>query len=156
MNVDQIMFTSGSILYGLFTFVTESKNKYAIVLHNDGNSCIVTTFTTSQTRSSICDPVHGANPKEKPRSYVFKARTPIGLKDDGTVFCFGLDTTVVPDYGYAYSSIDDFKRKVTSLTKVCDLYEQEYIDLIYTLYKCSELPKKYKTVFEQILKDKIK
>lgn len=150
------MFTSGSILYGLFTFVTASKNKYAIVLHNDGKNCIITTFTTSQARSSMGVPVHGANPKDKPKSYVFKAHTPIGLKEDGTVFCFGLDTTVVPDYGYAYTSIDDFKRKVTSLTKVCDLYEHEYIDLIYTLYKCQELPKKYKAVFEQILKDKIK
>lgn len=150
------MFTPGSILYGLFSFVTESKNKYAIVLHNDGNSCIVTTFTTSQARSSICIPVHGANPKEKPKSYVFKANIPIGLKDNGGIFCFELDTTVVPDYGYAYTSISDFKNKVTSLTKVCNLYESEYINLIYTLYKCSELPKRYKALFEQILENKLK
>lgn len=150
------MFKSGSILYGLFTFVTEKKNKYAIVLHNDGNNCIVTTFTTSQARSSISSPEHGANPKEEPRSYVFKANIPIGIKEDGEIFSFPLDTTIVPDYGCAYASIDDFKKKVESLTKVCDLYEKEYIDLIYTLYKCSELPKKYKAIFEQILSEKCK
>lgn len=150
------MFNPGSILYGLFTFVTESKNKYVIVLHNDGNCCIVTTFTTSQARSSIAIPVHGANPKENPKSYVFKAYVPIGLKDDGTEFSFGLDTTIVPDYGYAYTSITDFKSKVTSLTKVCNLYEKEYLDLIYTLYKCTELPKRYKIIFEKILEDKLK
>ena len=145
------MFESGSILYGLFQLKNVTKNKYAIVLHNDNGNFIITTFTTSQPRSSAASPVHGPNPKEKPKSYVFKANIPIGTKPDGTDFSFSFDTTVVPDYGVASSSIHNFQKKVSNITKVCDLYKEEYRDLLYTLYKCDDLDNEIKPVFEKVL-----
>lgn len=145
------MLKSGSVLYGLFQLKNEVKEKYAIILHYDNGNFIVTTFTTSQKRSSVLDPVHGANPKGNPRSYVFKANVPVGIKPDGAVFSFPLDTTVVPDYGTVLSSIDDFQKKVSNLEKVCDLYKKEYEDLIYTLYKCEDIDEELLPIFENIL-----
>ena len=139
------MFESGSIIYGLFQLKNETKNKYAIVLHNDNGNFIITTFTTSQPRSSVVSPDHGANPKGKGnfKSYVFKANTPIGTKP----------ATVVPDYGVASSSIQNFQKKVSNLVKVCDLYKKEYEDLIYTLYKCEDLDDEMRPIFEKVLQE---
>lgn len=147
------MFAPGSILYGLFKLNTTTKYKYAIVLYNDGHNAIVTTFTTSQLRS-ILNPEHGANPKDIPMCYVFKKNIPIGIKPDGDVFSFPLDSTVVADYGYAYSTIESFLAKVSELRKVCELYDREYENLIYTLYKCPAMGKIYKTIFEKILQQR--
>lgn len=149
------MFERGSIIYGLFQLKNETKNKYAIVLHNDNGNFIITTFTTSQPRSSVVSPDHGANPKGKGnfKSYVFKANTPIGTKPDGTDFSFSFDTTVVPDYGLASSSIQDFQKKASNLVKICDLYKKEYEDLIYTLYKCEDLDDEMYPIFEKVLQE---
>ncbi|OAV76070.1 hypothetical protein Barb7_00273 [Bacteroidales bacterium Barb7] len=65
------MFKSGSVLYGLFNLRAEQKRKYVIILHNDGQGCVITTFTTSQIRGSL-NPSHGANPKDNPVCYVFQ------------------------------------------------------------------------------------
>ena len=71
------MFEAGNILYGYFDLGSNGKkNKYAIVLHNDPLECIITTFTTSQPRSSVASPVHGRNPSQgEVMSYVFKSYT---------------------------------------------------------------------------------
>lgn len=147
------MFKSGSIIHGLFQLKHETKDKYAIVLHNDNGNFIITTFTTSQLRSSVVSPTHGANPKGKDsfKSYVFKANVAIGTKPDGCVFSFKKDTTVVPDYGVVSSSIQNFQKKVSNLVKVCDLYKKEYEDLIYTLYKCEDLDDEIRHIFERVL-----
>lgn len=147
------MFENGSILEGIFLLRDTTKKKYAIVLYNENNQCIITTFTTSQKRSSVSNPDHGPNPKDKPRSYVFKANKAIGVCPNGLPFSFPLDTTVVPDYGVAQSSISGFQKKVSGLTKLCDLYPKEYEDLIYTLYKCQDLDKELIPVFEKLLSE---
>lgn len=129
------------------------KNKFAIVLHNDGNACILTTFTTSQLRSSTISPVHGKNPeKGDARSYVFKSGVEIGVDPVlKTPFSFKKDTTVVPDYGIQLSDTENFSSSVSNLRIVCVLNENEYTDLIYTLYRCKKTKKKYKDIFERIL-----
>ncbi len=75
------MFEAGNILYGYFDLGSNGKkNKYAIVLHNDPLECIITTFTTSQPRSSVASPVHGRNPSQgEVMSYVFKSGVSIGV-----------------------------------------------------------------------------
>lgn len=73
------MFTPGSILHGTFTLKAITKEKFSIVLYNDGFNCILTTFTTSEDRSGVSNPVHGKNPeKGAPLSYVFKKGIVIG------------------------------------------------------------------------------
>lgn len=147
------MYQVGAILHGLFDFYPqEKKTKFAIILHRDNNDFILTTFTTSQDRSGSENPVHGANPsKAAPQSYVFKAEVEIGLQPDGKPFSFKKDTTIVPDYGFSVKSIAEFNAKAEDLTKVCQLHEAEYIELIYVLYKSKKTSKLNKERFEKIL-----
>jgi hypothetical protein len=141
------MFTPGSILHGLFDLKIERKNKYAIILHNDGFNFIIATFVTSKKRAGE-NPSHGKNPVDNPNCYVFKAGTVIGETPGGEDFSFRKDTVVVPDYGYSYETVSDFCSKVYGLRKICKLHKQELIELLYTLYKCKSLPKEYGKLFE--------
>lgn len=152
------MYRVGAILHGLFDFHTQGKkHKFAIILHRDNEDFILTTFTTSQDRSGIENPVHGANPtKADPKSYVFKAEVEIGLKPNGKPFSFKKDTTIVPDYGLSAKSIADFNSKVENLEKVCQLHEAEYIELIYVLYKSKKTSIENKMKFEKILESLLK
>ena len=151
------MYQVGAILHGLFDFhPQQKKNKYAIILQRDNNDFILTTFTTSQDRSGAENPVHGANPsKVEPRSYVFKAEVEIGSQSDGKAFSFKKDTIIVPDYGFSIKSIAEFNAKAENLTKVCQLYQAEYIELIYVLYKSKKTNKANRERFEKILEDLI-
>ena len=49
-----------SIVYGLFQLKDVQKHKYAVILHNDSDNYIITTFTTSKKRAGD-NPSHGAN-----------------------------------------------------------------------------------------------
>lgn len=150
------MFKSGNILHGCFDLGPNGKkNKFAIILYNDSVECIITTFATSQPRSSVSNPVHGKNPQEgEPMSYVFKSNVSIGTKPlDNSEFSFKKDTTVVPDYGISESTISVFNASVDNLEVICKLYDKEYSNLIYTLYRCKKTKKKYKQIFERILQE---
>ena len=151
------MYSVGAILHGLFDFHPQGKKtKYAIILYRDNDNFILTTFTTSQERSGAEIPVHGANPtKTNPLSYVFKAEVEIGLKPDGKAFAFKKDTTIVPDYGFSYKTIAEFNDRAENLTKVCQMHEAEYIELIYVLYKSKKTSKENKQRFEKILNEMI-
>nr|DAM82924.1 MAG TPA: hypothetical protein [Caudoviricetes sp.] len=151
------MFTPGSILHGTFTLKAITKEKFSIVLYNDGFNCILTTFTTSEDRSGVSNPVHGKNPEQgAPLSYVFKKGIVIGelcVKGCKKPFFFKKDTVIVPDYGDQYTTKEAFLAEVKGLTKCCDLYPQEYLNLIYTLYKSRKTKRKYKIIFENILNE---
>lgn len=152
------MFKAGSVLHGIFKLKNTTKPKFAIVLHNDGENCITTTFTTSQERSGVLNPIHGKNPsKGEPLSYVFKEGVEIGeIKEKGIKFAFKKDTVIVPDYGIHISSIKSFLASGTEIEKQCDLYEQEYINLVYTLYKCRKTRKNIQRILEKILQQIVK
>jgi len=147
------MYQVGAILHGLFDFYSQGKKtKYAIILYKDKNNFILTTFTTSQARSGMENPVHGANPsKDNPKSYVFKAKVEIGLMPSGKPFWFKKDTTIVPDYGLSFKSIEEFNAKAEHLEKVCQLHPAEYIELIYVLYKSKKISMQYKTFLGKVL-----
>lgn len=148
------MFKAGNILHGNFDLgVNGKKNKFAIVLCNDNNECLLMTFTTSQPRSSSLSPVHGRNPqKGEPAAHVFKSGVIIGTEPiTKAPFAFRKDTTIVPDYGISDTSISRFTASVSNLTIVCELYEYELTDLLYTLYICKKTKKKYKTMLEKAL-----
>ncbi|HIX86882.1 MAG TPA: hypothetical protein H9848_09795 [Candidatus Parabacteroides intestinigallinarum] len=151
------MFTPGSILHGIFHLKAITKPKYAIVLYNDGINCILTIFTTSEERSGVISPIHGKNPQDsEPLSYVFKKGVIVGeLSNKGTVvpFSFPKDTVVVPDYGDQFTTQQAFLAEVTELIKCGELYPYEYENLIYTLYKSKKTKRKYKRIFEEILKN---
>jgi len=147
------MYEVGAILHGQFDFYSQGKRtKYAIILYRDQDNFILTTFTTSKERSGTESPVHGANPtKADPKSYVFKAKIEIGLNPDGNPFSFSKDTTIVPDYGLSFKSIEEFNAKAEHLEKVCQLHPAEYIELIYVLYKSKKISMQYKTFLGKVL-----
>lgn len=154
------MFEPGNVLYGLFRLSNiETKPKYAIILHKDERSYILATFTTSQPRAGAVSYVHGKNPpgSPNPRSHVFLATQMIGtytVQGVSIEYHFPDDTTVVPDYGFRFTSIAEFQKNVTNLELKCTLYEKEYLNLIYTLYQCKKSPREYKEIYEQILIDR--
>lgn len=154
------MFEPGNVLHGIFRLSdVVTKPKYAIVLYKDANSYILATFTTSQPRAGASNYVHGKNPprSQNPRSHVFLATRMIGTYTFQGVlkeYHFPDDTTVVPDYGFRFTSISEFQKNVTNLVLKCTLFEQEYLDLIYTLYQCKKSPREYKENYERILTEK--
>lgn len=146
------MFKVGNILHGFFKKM--NKNKYVIILYVDESSYLISTFTTSQQRSGVKSPSHGKNSKLGiPKSYVFKAGVLIGEDVKGNGFSFNKDTTVVPDYGILDGLIEEFNMNSSNLKVVCSLYDNEYEDLIYTLYHCERLQREYKRIFEVILQN---
>ena len=156
------MFEPGNILYGVFRLSNiETKPKYAIVLHKDDNSYILATFTTSQPRAGATVYIHGKNPpgSQNPKSHVFLATRMIGtytVQGVSKEYHFPDDTTVVPDYGFRFTSITEFQKNVTNLVLKCTLYEKEYLDRIYTLYQCKKSPREYKEIYKQILTERLK
>lgn len=68
-------------------------------------------------------------------------------------FSFPEDTVVVPDYGDQFTTQQAFLAEVTELIKCGELYPYEYENLIYTLYKSKKTKRKYKRIFEEILKN---
>lgn len=143
------MLDPSTIVYGLFKLKNEEKNKYAVILHNENDDYIITTFTTSQKRAGN-NPVHGVN--KNPECYVFKAKVAIGVCPDlETDFYFEKDTTIVPDYGIQDVSIEHFTRRVSNLKTVCRLHTDEYRDLLYFFYKNEKTKLKYVKIFEKTL-----
>ena len=141
---------SSTIVYGLFQLKDVQKHKYAVILHNDSDDYIITTFTTSKKRAGD-NPSHGAN--EYPESYVFKSKVVIGISPDESDFSFAEDTIVVPDYGIQDLPVENFLNKVSGLKTVCILHKKEYFDLLYFLYKSQKTKLKYVSVFENILRE---
>ena len=143
------MLNPSTIVHGFFILKNERKDKYAVILHSDMKNYLITTFTTSQKRAGV-DPVHGIN--RNPDCYVFKANRSIGkCPDFGTDFFFSQDTVIVPDYGIEDVSIEVFLSKVSNLKVVCCLFKEEYINLLYFLYKSDKTKVKYVGIFEKIL-----
>lgn len=150
------MLEIGAIYYGLFTLNEfETKNKYLIVFHLYEDTCLLTTFTTSQERSGSLNPVHGHNPQVRPyKSHVFKQGVEIGIEPDTLArFAFPKDTSVVPDYGFAKKTTKEILSSVRNLKKVCQLDTSEYIELMYTLIHSKGTPKGIKEVFETKLEE---
>jgi hypothetical protein len=138
-----------TIVYGLFKLKNEEKNKYAVILHNDSDDYIITTFTTSKKRAGD-NSTHGIN--QNPECYVFKSKVTIGVcPNHRTDFSFEKDTTIVPDYGIQDISVRDFLGIASNLETVCILHEKEYLDLLYFFYRCKKTKLKYVRIFEKIL-----
>lgn len=146
------MIDEGAVLYGFFNLKNEDKNKFAVVLHKNEDDCIITSFTTSQDRHPA-NPSHGANPSKTPNCYVFLAGRNIGTTPDGKPYSFKETTTIVPDYGMNEENVEVFLSKVQNLEKKCDLYKNEYLDLLYTLYKCDNTKMKYLPLLENKIEE---
>jgi len=151
------MLTPGNVLYGNFSLNPKSDYKYCIVLHRDNdnpNQCVVTTFTTSKSRS-VLNPKHGRNELvthggEKLLSHVFKAGVVVGTTAKNEPFSFPKDSTIVPDYGINGWTMDKLQ-SIAGLELKCTLNGAEFGDMLYTLLKSEKLGKKYQHIIEEAL-----
>ncbi|GHT20170.1 hypothetical protein AGMMS4957_06250 [Bacteroidia bacterium] len=107
---------------------------------------IVACFTTSQTRAL-------KNAKGEVVSYIFEIGDEIGLKPDGSPFSFPQPTVISFDYCFQNKSQEELINGFESPAIICILHQQEYLNLIYAMYKSKATPQKYKAIFEKILEE---
>lgn len=149
------MFTPGEIVYGYVTRM--GKPKYAVSIYRDEDVNILIHFTTSQHRAGVSiDQVHhGAIYKDgECRSYVFEANREIGTNPTtGIPFSFPLRTTMTFDYGLFKDSEQKLRQMFENPQVVCKLDDNEYIDLIYAMYKSDNTPDEYKPFLNKVLEE---
>lgn len=151
------MLNPGEIIYGFAKNLYNPKYKYAISIYRDENVNILLQFTTSQARTGVPTELihHGANYiKGECMSYVFEKNIEIGVDPrNNSRFSFPKRTTMVFDYGFLHGKekflLEQFDNPVT----VCKLDEQEYINLIYAMYRSNRTNPAYKPYLDKILQE---
>lgn len=132
------MFAPGEIVYGWVKILHTPKYKYAVSLFRDGDLNILAQFTTSKNRVG----------------YVFEAGAEIGIApDSGNPFSFPRKTTITFDYGFIFGSEQKLSGYFDAPIVVCKMYEKQYIELVYALYKSPDFPDKYRTHLETVLEN---
>jgi hypothetical protein len=81
--------------------------------------------------------------------------TEIGLQPDGQPYCFPQVTAIPFDYCFQNKSQEELISGFESPAIMCILHQQEYLDLIYAMYKSKVTPQKYKDIFEKIFEEHI-
>lgn len=149
------MLRAKNIVYGFCTYTTPNKPKYLISLYRSETLNIVAVFTTSKQRSGILSPKHGGNMRGNIiTSYVFEANKVIGKKymsDDD--FSFPLQTIIPFDYCFIEESQERILKSFISPQVVGVLSDEEYIEIIYNFLHSPLTPRKYKTIFDNILQE---
>lgn len=151
------MFELGTVTYGLAKTISNPKYKYAISLFRDENVRVVIHFTTSQKRAGIPDELvrHGINRDSEGNvmSYVFEAGVEIGDTPNGARFSFPLRTTMQFDYGFLCGDDLSLQQQFDNLEVKCKLDTEEYLDLVYAMYRSKRTPEKYKPYLEKVLEE---
>jgi len=151
------MFRPREIVYGYVKGLGfyKPKNKYLIPLYRDDNLEIVACFTTSRPYYGVSenDVKHGAIMKDgKYYSYVFEQGVVIGHDPNtGADFAFPDRTTVTFNYGIKQGNIKAFAEGITNARTVCIINKDEYINLLYAMYKSPETNDKYKPYLEKTI-----
>ena len=132
------MFAPGEIIYGFAKGLYRPKFKYAVSIFRDAELNILAQFTTSQDR----------------RGYVIEAGKELGINPQtGLAFSFPKRTVMAYDYGFLYGTEPQLVSQFDNPEIVCRMYEEEYISLVYALYKSDYSPAEYKPFLETILTD---
>ncbi len=147
------MLSARNIIYGKCKTTTPPKYKYLISLYRSPDLNIIAVFPTSQPRAGCPQPQHGPNRRHDDIvSYVFEAGRVIGYgPDQKTPFRFPRQTTIPFDYCFKEASQEVLVNSFIEPKVVGVLSIGEYIDLLYAFVRSSRTPRRYATVFEQIL-----
>lgn len=130
------MFAPGEIIYGYAKCLFRPKFKYAVSIFRNDELNILAQFTTSQDR----------------RGYVIEAGQELGLHPKkGSVFSFPKRTVMAYDYGFLYGTENQLVSQFDNPEVVCKMYDEVYINLVYSLYKSDFSPTEYKPFLEKIL-----
>ncbi|MCR5453736.1 MAG: hypothetical protein K6F33_01955 [Bacteroidales bacterium] len=132
------MFAPGDIIYGYAKSLYRPKYKYAVSIFRDSELNILAQFTTSKDR----------------RGYVIDAGKIIGVNPQtGVDFCFQKRTVLAYDYGFLYGTEQQLISQLDNPEIVCRMSEEEYINMVYALYKSDYTPAEYKPFLEKVLED---
>ncbi len=157
INKPDEMFRPREIVYGFVSGLGfhKPKNKYLISLYQDENLEIVACFTTSQPYCGVPEEQvkHGAIVRGgEYHSYVFEKGVVIGQNPEtGADFAFPDRTTVTFDYGIRQGFMGDFAEGIQNAKIVCVIDKEEYVDLLYAMYKSPDVNRKYKPYLEKTL-----
>ena len=87
-------------------------------------------------------------------SLLFEAKREIGVNPStGVRFYFPLQTTMAFDYGLFKDSEQKLRQMFVNPKVVCKLDDNEYIDLVYAMYKSDNTPDEYKPFLNKVLED---
>lgn len=149
------MFQPREIVYGFVKGINPPHHKYIVTIYQDEELSIVACFTTSQGRAGVPEDKirHGAIYREKECiSYVFDKDHCIGLNPaTGVEFSFPKRTVITFDYGVREGQKEYFLRQFENPKVVCELYETEYIELVYAMYRSPHTRETHKRVLYRIL-----
>ena len=149
------MLTPRNVIYGFCLFTNPQKPKYLISLYRGFDLEIIACFTTSQERAGVpqAQIKHGKmiNYRGDIVSYVFEAGRIVGQKPDGTPFSFPKRTFIPFDYCFQSKSQEELIKGFKDPAICFVLNEEEYIEILYAMYKSDLTPEKYKPIFNGIL-----
>lgn len=149
------MIKPGDIIHGFAKNLYTPKNKYAVCIYKDKNLELLLHFTTSQQRAGVPeeDITHGAIYRDGDcLSYVFEAGKEIGVNPESKArFSFQKRTVMVFDYGLLKGEESFICKQFDDLKVVCKLDTEEYINLVYAMYKSKRTPKEHVTYLQKVL-----
>lgn len=153
------MFEPKEIVYGTVVKLGfyQPRAKYLITIYRDDNLNIFACFTTSKQRSGVTDELLGHGPVIKDGrylSYVFHPDVNIGVDPEtGEPFSMPRLSVITFDYGLREGQLSQFNEGIQDSKVVCRLYDEEYINLVYAMYKSDVTPRRYKPCLEKVLTD---
>lgn len=149
------MFQEREIILAFVKDINPPKPKFFITLYRDEELNVVACFTTSQHRAPIApeEVKHGVLRKDnKPVAYVFEQGYEIGVTEGGTPFSFRKRTFVPFDYCFQQGSLDSFMSRVQTPEVVGILNNEEFVELLYAMYRSPHTKKVYMPFIEKALR----
>jgi len=151
------MFQPREIVYGYAKNLYSPHNKYIVTLYQDEELNVVGCFTTSQSRAGVSEEEiqHGTIYRNKECvSYVFEKGVSIGKNPStGEDFAFPKRSVITFDYGIKEGTKESFVEEMENTEVVCVLDENEYVNLIYAMYRSPYTKTRHKIVLDKILQD---
>lgn len=151
------MFQPREIMYGYAKNMYSPHNKYIVTIYQDEELNVVACFTTSQSRAGVSEEKlhHGAIYRNKECiSYVFEKGVNIGKNPStGKSFAFPKRSVITFDYGIKEGTRESFIEEIENAEVVCVLDEEEYINLIYAMYRSPYTNARHKITLDRILQN---
>lgn len=151
------MFTPRNIIYGFLKTSRPPKYKYLISLYRDDDMEFLACVTTSKNRSGVPleEVKHGANKRDNEIiSYVFFVGRTIGKEyETDNDFSFPQQTTIRFDYCFQKAKQESLSNIIDDAKVVGVLSKEEYLELVYAMYRSPDTKEEYKLCLERVLQE---
>ncbi len=151
------MFAPRDIVYGFANNINPPHPKYLVTIYRDENLHIMACMTTSKLRAGISENEIKHGPilrRGNVVSYVFEAGVSVGINPEGNSrFSFPLRTTIAFDYCWKVGTLEHFMQTIENPKVVAVMDWEEYINLVYALYKSPSTNRAFLPLLDKILQD---